>query len=132
MLNPSAWLAAYHQAWITHDAEQLAQLFTEDAAYHSHPFRPPYQGRAAIQAYWQSATASQADLELRWGAPVIADKHMAVEWWAMMRDTEAGVSRCRDVYWCVLRKTDCARSCASTGTSKWAVASFLPSNGEIE
>jgi hypothetical protein len=90
MLNPSAWLAAYHQAWITHDAEQLAQLFTEDAAYHSHPFRPPYQGRAAIQAYWQSATASQADLELRWGAPVIADKHMAVEWWAMMRDTEAG------------------------------------------
>jgi len=29
MLDTSAWLATYHHAWIIHNAEQLAQLFTE-------------------------------------------------------------------------------------------------------
>lgn len=90
MLDTSAWLAAYHQAWITRDAGRLAHLFTEDAAYYSHPFRPPYQGRAAIQDYWQRATASQEDLELRWGTPIVAGNRLAVEWWATMRDAEDG------------------------------------------
>jgi hypothetical protein len=40
VLDTSTWLAAYHHGWITHNAEQLAQLFTEEAVYHTHPFRP--------------------------------------------------------------------------------------------
>lgn len=90
MLDISAWLAAYHDAWITHNAEQVAQLFTEDAAYHSHPFRPPYRGRTEIHAYWQRATSSQEELELRWGTPVISGNRVAVEWWATMRETDEG------------------------------------------
>lgn len=90
MLDISAWLAAYHQAWITHNAEQLAQLFTEDAVYHSHPFRPPYRGRAEIRAYWQRSTPSQEELEIRWGTPVISGNRGVIEWWAIMRDTEEG------------------------------------------
>lgn len=90
MFDPSTWLAAYSQAWITGDAEQVARLFTEGAAYHSHPFRPPHQGRDAIRAYWQRATASQKELDLRWGAPVIAGNRLAVEWWATMHDTGEG------------------------------------------
>lgn len=50
--DTSAWLAAYHQAWITRDAERVARLFTEDAGYYSHPFRPAHRGRAAIREYW--------------------------------------------------------------------------------
>lgn len=88
MLDTTAWLAAYHQAWIIRDAERLAQLFTEDAAYHSHPFRPPYQGRAAIADYWRRATATQEELELRWGTPIVSGNHLAVEWWATMRDRD--------------------------------------------
>src|SRR5215471_11736036 len=91
MFDSSAWLAAYHQAWLTRNAEQLAQLFTEDAVYHAHPFRPPYRGRAEIQAYWQRATPSQKDLEVQWGTPIVAGNRTAVEWWATMRDTEEGV-----------------------------------------
>lgn len=90
MLDTSAWLAAYHQAWIARDAEGVARLFTDDAAYHSHPFRPPYVGRAAIAEYWQRATASQEDFALRWGTPVVAGNRMAVEWWATIRDAEEG------------------------------------------
>lgn len=90
MLDTSAWLAAYHQAWITRDPERVARLFTEDAAYHSHPFRPPYIGRSAIEEYWRRATASQEDLDLHWGKPVAAGNHLAVEWWATMRDAEEG------------------------------------------
>lgn len=90
MLDTSGWLAAYHQAWITRDAEGVARLFTDDASYHSHPFRPPYVGRAAIADYWRRATASQEDFELRWGNPVVAGDRMAVEWWATMRDAEGG------------------------------------------
>ena len=90
MLNFSAWLAAYHHAWITQNAEQVAQLFTEDGVYRSHPFRPPSQGRAEIAAYWRQATASQGDLEVQWGTPVVSDLRVAVEWWAMMRGTGEG------------------------------------------
>ena len=90
MFDTSAWLTAYHQAWMSHNAEQVAQLFTEDAIYHAHPFRPPYQGRAEIRAYWRRSTSSQEDLDLRWGTPIVSGNHMAVEWWAMMRDTDEG------------------------------------------
>jgi hypothetical protein len=90
MRDTPAWLAAYHHAWVTHNAEQVAQLFTEHAVYHSHPFRPPYRGRAEISAYWQRATPSQADLEVQWGTPIVSGNRVAIEWWAMMRETEAG------------------------------------------
>ncbi len=90
MLDISAWLAAYHKAWITHNAEQVARLFTENAAYYSHPFRSPYRGRAEIQAYWQRATSSQEELEVRWGSPVVSGNRVAVEWWATMREADEG------------------------------------------
>lgn len=44
MLDFSAWLAAYQQAWITRNAEQLVHLFTEEALYQAHPLRPPLSG----------------------------------------------------------------------------------------
>ncbi len=90
MFDLSAWLSLYHEAWTTHNAEQVAQLFTEDAIYQSHPFRPQLQGHAQIRAYWAHATASQADLDLRWGTPIVAGNRAAIEWWATMWDYEEG------------------------------------------
>lgn len=90
MFNLSAWLAAYHDAWMTRNAEQVAQLFTEDGIYHTHPFRPPYRGRREIYAYWQRATSTQEEVELRWGTPIVSEHYTAVEWWATMRDTKDG------------------------------------------
>jgi hypothetical protein len=50
--------------------------------YRSHPFRPPHVGRDAIRAYWERATATQRDLNLRFGRPIVDGSHVAVEWWA--------------------------------------------------
>ncbi len=90
MFDSTAWLAAYRQAWITRNAEQVAQLFTEDATYQSHPLRPPYRGRAEIRAYWQRVTSTQDNIEVRWGTPIVAGNRMAVEWWTTMHDSEEG------------------------------------------
>jgi uncharacterized protein (TIGR02246 family) len=82
------WLAAYSQAWQNKDDTALANLFTDDGLYRSSPTQPPHQGREAIAAYWRRATASQTDLALRFGTPVIAGDRVAVEWWATMRDAD--------------------------------------------
>jgi uncharacterized protein (TIGR02246 family) len=86
VLDFSAWIATYNQAWLTRNADAAAELFTGDAIYQSHPLRPPHRGRDAIRAYWQQATETQEELELRWGTPVIAGNRVAVEWWATMRE----------------------------------------------
>jgi SnoaL-like domain len=80
------WIEDYGAAWRSGDDEALGELFTEGAVYRSSPFRPPTVGRAAIREYWRTATASQEDLELRFGAPVIHGNRVVVEWWALMRD----------------------------------------------
>jgi hypothetical protein len=82
------WVAEYARAWREKDAVGVAALFTEDAAYCSSPTRPAHVGREAIIAYWRRATATQADLDLRFGAPIIAGGRVAVEWWAVMRDPD--------------------------------------------
>lgn len=90
MFDTAQWLSAYHQAWIRHDAEQVSQLFTEDAVYQSHPFREPFRGRAEIAEYWRRSTPSQEELEIRWGTAIVSGAHAAVEWWATMRDADDG------------------------------------------
>lgn len=82
------WIAAYGVAWRSKDDAALAELFTEDGLYLSSPTAPPHVGREAIAAYWRHATATQQDLELRFGTPVLEGDRLAVEWWAVMRDPE--------------------------------------------
>ena len=81
-----AWIDAYGRAWRGRDPDAAARLFSDDATYHSHPFREPHVGRDGIRRYWELATASQEDLDLSFGEPVVEDDRAAVEWWARMRD----------------------------------------------
>jgi len=71
----------------------VAALFTPDAVYQSHPTGRPHQGREAIRQYWTRATATQSELDLRFGRPVIDGDRVAVEWWAVMRDRDWGPQR---------------------------------------
>ena len=80
------WIEAYGRAWREGDDEAVGYLFTENAVYHSHPFREPHRGREAIRAYWRGATASQEEIDLRFGEPIVVGNRAAVEWWATMRD----------------------------------------------
>jgi hypothetical protein len=76
------WLEQYRQAWIARNAAAAGTLFTEDAVYRDHAFQPAHVGRAAIERYWSTVTASQTDVELRYGRPVVSGRRLAVEWWA--------------------------------------------------
>ena len=80
------WISAYGQAWRDKDADAVAALFIPDASYLSTPTRAPHVGRAAIRAYWTRATSTQQQLDLQFGAPIVAGSRAAVEWWAVMRD----------------------------------------------
>ena len=86
------WIEDYATAWRDADADVLAELFTEDAVYRSSPFRPPTVGREAIRAYWRESTASQQDLRLRFGRPLVHGNRVAVEWWATMRDSARDIT----------------------------------------
>jgi hypothetical protein len=90
------WIDAYAQAWRDKDADAVADLFTADASYQAHPTGAPNLGREAIRAYWTRATATQRELDLRFGEPIIAGNRVAVEWWAIMRDSDWGPQRDSD------------------------------------
>ena len=81
-MNYDEWLERYRKAWIERDADLAGSLFTEDAIYREHPFQKPFVGRDAIRQYWYTVTRGQSAIELTYGAPVVAGRRVAVEWWA--------------------------------------------------
>ena len=66
------WLEGYRLAWVRRDPDAAAALFTRDAVYQEQAFAPAYVGRDAIRSYWATVTATQLDVELRYGTPVVA------------------------------------------------------------
>jgi uncharacterized protein (TIGR02246 family) len=88
-----SWIERYGIAWRTKDADGVAELFTEDAVYAAHPTEEPHRGRAGIRAYWRQVTATQSDLDLRFGRPVVDGNRATVEWWAIMNAAEWGPPR---------------------------------------
>ena len=85
-MNAGEWIAAYGRAWVEADAEAVVGLFTDDAVYRSHPFREPHTGPDGVCDYWTRATATQEELDLRFGDAVVEGNRATVEWWAIMRD----------------------------------------------
>jgi hypothetical protein len=112
--TPEEWLAAYRKAWIERDPDAAAALFTDDATYQEQPYAEAYAGPQGVRDYCASVTATQADVELEYGTPLVLGDRTAVEWWVtlvnagveitlagefMLRFDESGL--CRDLreYW---------------------------------
>lgn len=89
-LSARAWLDAYASAWEQGDANAVAELFTHNASYRSHIFRPAHLGRDAIRAYWVLATSTQSDVSVRLGLPLVDEERVAAEWWTTLRDVDDG------------------------------------------
>jgi hypothetical protein len=83
------WLDAYRRAWIEKNAAAARELFTPDAVYREQPFEPPFVGADAIAGYWSRVTATQRDIQLRYGRPVAEGNRVAVEWWATLVNDDA-------------------------------------------
>lgn len=74
-------------AWPARDADGVAALYGDDAVFYSHPFReaqPP--GEYAAWAF-----TDQADVDVRFGEPVVDADRSAVEWWAVITSTSGEV-----------------------------------------
>jgi hypothetical protein len=83
-MDPVAWIEEYFRAWRERDPDRAAALFTEDAIYRSEPCREVHSGREAIWRYWHDATATQSDIEIRVGQPLVAPEAVVVEWWVTL------------------------------------------------
>lgn len=91
-VHARAWIERYRRAWEAADVEGFVALFTEDALYHSHPFREPHLGHDGIRAYLGGATATQERVEVRFGEPVVEGSRAAAEWWATMDEDDGEVT----------------------------------------
>jgi ketosteroid isomerase-like protein len=87
----------WSRAWPARDADAVAALYADDAVFVSHPFREPRSPRE--YAAW--AFADQADVDFRYGEPVVDGDRAAVAYWAVITTTSgeaetiAGVSLLR-------------------------------------
>ena len=86
------WIRNYSKAWLNKDARGIASLFTEDATYHSHPFRPVNQGRKSISDYTLGALDVGQVYEVRFGKPVVEGSRAAVEYWTTMKEKAEDVT----------------------------------------
>lgn len=74
------WAQTWERAWASKDAEAIAALYADGAAYRAHPFREPEAGGAL--AYTRREFGLEDDIECRFGEPIAANGRAAVEWWA--------------------------------------------------
>ena len=58
----AAWLDRYKAAWEQRDPAMAGALFTADAVYAETPFDPPFEGRQAIESYWDRTVSGQKDV----------------------------------------------------------------------
>lgn len=83
------WLHSFRRAWEASDADAVVELFTDDAIYRSAPFVEPHVGRAAIHAYWDRVTVTQALVQVELAQPLVDGFQAVVEWWTTMTDADA-------------------------------------------
>jgi uncharacterized protein (TIGR02246 family) len=62
----TAWIEGYVRAWNSNDLADIAALFTEDAEYHTAPFRPPWRGREQIVAEWLERKDEPGETRFDW------------------------------------------------------------------
>ena len=67
----------YRRAWETADAGEVIDLFPPDASYRSIVFREPFLGSDAIRQYWQRGAATQREVAVRMGRPIITGDRVA-------------------------------------------------------
>jgi hypothetical protein len=60
------WVGGYIRAWNSNDPAEVGELFAEDAAYYTAPFREPWRGRATIVAEWIAREDKPGESRFTW------------------------------------------------------------------
>ena len=115
-MTPDEWLAAYRRAWVERDPDAAAALFSDDATYLEQPYGEAFAGPQGVRDYWERVTATQADVEVRYGTPVSSGNRTAVEWWVTLRNDGAPITLAGE-FMLTFDDRASARRYASTGIS---------------
>jgi hypothetical protein len=83
-MDIATWVEGYRRAWEDADDQLVVSLFTEDATYRSLIFEEPGVGHEGIGDYWRGVTASQSNVVVRMGAPIVDGDRVTVEFWTQM------------------------------------------------
>ncbi|WP_375479740.1 nuclear transport factor 2 family protein [uncultured Jatrophihabitans sp.] len=91
-IDVSKWLDDYRIAWETRDPDAAAALFTEDSLYREQAYQEAFAGAQGVKEYWINVTATQSDVKIEWGTPLVVDDHAAVEWWVNLKNAGADIT----------------------------------------
>ena len=72
-----AWVDGYVRAWNSNDPAAIGALFTQDAAYYTEPYSPPWRGRDEIVRRWLDRKDEPGETEFRWH-PIAVTQDVAV------------------------------------------------------
>jgi uncharacterized protein (TIGR02246 family) len=78
------WMDAYRDAWVSNVPAQVAALFTEDAAFASEAFQPPWQGRDEIVRRWTAGI--KQDVEMTYDVLATEGDLALVHWHVFTRN----------------------------------------------
>jgi len=62
-----AWLDRLVQAWLSHDADAMAELFTDDASDQADPFKPMVRGKENLRKGFEWWMKDQRDIHVSIG-----------------------------------------------------------------
>jgi uncharacterized protein (TIGR02246 family) len=71
------WVDAYVLAWNSNDPAAIGALFSQDAAYYTEPYHPPWRGRDEIVRQWLDHKDEPGETEFRWH-PIAVGPDVAV------------------------------------------------------
>jgi hypothetical protein len=91
-MTPQQWLDAYRKAWVNLDADAAAALFTKDATYAEQPYQAAFAGPEGVHDYWKRVTATQGNVEIKYGTPITVGNRTAVEWWTTLTNGGAPIT----------------------------------------
>ena len=75
----TAWIENYRAAWTSNDPGQVAELFTDDAAYFPEPFATPWRGRDEIVAKWLERKDEAGTWSFEWHPLIVTDDLAIIE-----------------------------------------------------
>jgi hypothetical protein len=79
------WIEGYKKAWEATDPHAASALFSPNSTYRANIFEEAHQGRAGVEGYWGSVTASQSDVRVLMGRPFVDGSRVVVEFWTTMK-----------------------------------------------
>lgn len=71
------WAATWAEAWPRGDADAIAALYTDDAAYRALAFRTV----DSPSDYLRRSFGEESDIRCWFGEPVVSGRRAAIEWW---------------------------------------------------